>query len=57
MLNEAEIRKMKSALIKEIEDLNVEISKKEREIEELKKRMWILQAKLKELNKILEDAD
>lgn len=57
MLDEADIRKMKSGLIKEIELCNEEISKKQKETEEYKKRIWVLQAKLKEVNKILEDAD
>lgn len=57
MLDETEVRKIKSGLIHEIEDLNQEISKKQKEIEELKKRTWITQAKLKEVNKILEDQE
>lgn len=57
MLDETEVRKMKSGLIHETEDLNQEISKKQKEIEELKKRTWITQAKLKEVNKILEDQE
>lgn len=57
MLDETEIRKIKSGLIHEIEDINQEISKRQREIDELKKRTWITQAKLKEINKILEDQE
>ncbi|MBU0846738.1 hypothetical protein KKH23_06065 [Patescibacteria group bacterium] len=57
MLTEPEIRKIKSGLIHEIEDLNQEISKRHKEIEDLKKRTWITQAKLKEINKILEDQE
>ncbi len=57
MLDETEIRKIKSGLINEIEDLNQEISKRQREIDEFKKRTWITQAKLKEVNKILEDQE
>lgn len=55
MLDEIDTRKLKSNLITEIEFLNTEISKKVKEIEELKKRTWITQAKLSEINKILED--
>lgn len=57
MLDETEVRKIKSELIHEIEDLNQEISKKQKEIEESKKRTWITQAKLKVVNKILEDSE
>lgn len=57
MLNEIETRKIKSGLIHEIEDLNQEISIKQKEIEESKKRTWITQAKLKVVNKILEDQE
>lgn len=57
MLDETEVRKIKSGLIHEIEDLNQEISKRNKEIEDLKKRTWITQAKLKEVNKILEDQE
>lgn len=57
MLDETEVRKIKSGLIHEIEDLNQEISIKQKEIEESKKRTWITQAKLKVVNKILEDQE
>lgn len=57
MLDETEVRKIKSGLIGEIEYLNQDISKKQKEIEESKKRTWITQAKLKEINKILEDQE
>lgn len=57
MLDETGVRKIKSGLIHETEDLNQEISKKQKEIEELKKRTWITQAKLKEINKVLEDSE
>lgn len=57
MLDETEIRKIKSGLIREIEEINQEISRKQKEIEELKKRTWIMQAKLKEVNKILGDQE
>lgn len=57
MLNEIEVRKIKAELIGDIEYLNEEISKKQKEIDELKKRTWITQAKLKEVNKILGDQE
>lgn len=57
MLDETEVRKIKSGLIHEIEDLNQEISKRQKEIEDMRKRTWITQAKLKEVNKILEDQE
>lgn len=57
MLDEIAVRKIKSGLIEEIEYLNQEISKKQKEIEELKKRTWITQAKLKVVNNILEDSE
>lgn len=57
MLDETEVRKIKSGLIHEIEDLNQEISKRQKEIDEFRKRTWITQAKLKEVNKILEDQE
>lgn len=56
MLDEIEVRKIKSNLTAEIDSLNTEISKKQKEIDESKKRIWICQAKLSEVNKILEDA-
>lgn len=55
MLDEVAVRKLKSGLMEEIEYLNTEISKKQKEIEESKKRLWITQAKLSEINKVLED--
>lgn len=55
MLDETAVRKIKSTLIGEIEFHNTEISKKQREIDEHKKRIWISQAKLSEVNTILED--
>lgn len=57
MLDETALRKIKSELISEIEELNKEISRRQKEIEDLKKRTWITQAKLKEVNKILEDQE
>lgn len=55
MLDEVAVRKMKSNLSAEIEHLNTEISKMQREIDENKKRIWINQAELKTVNKILGD--
>lgn len=55
MLDEIAVRKIKSSLISEIEHLNIEISKKRKEIEDDKKRILINQAKLGEIDEILED--
>ena len=55
MLEEAEVRKIKLNILASIEHFNVEISRKQKEIEEDKKNIWILQAKLKEINKVLQD--
>ncbi len=55
MLDEFEIRKIKSNISASIEQFSIEISKKQREIEEDRKRIYILQAKLNEINKVLQD--
>jgi len=55
MLDEIAVRKIKSELTSEIDGLNVEISRKQKEIDEAKKKMWTAQAKLGKVNKILED--
>ncbi len=55
MLDETSVRKIKSELINEVEGLNQEISRRQKDIDDLKKRTWITQAKLKEINKVLED--
>lgn len=56
MLDETAVRKIKSGLTEEIEIHNTEISRLQKEIEEHKKRIWICQAKLSEINKVLEDS-
>lgn len=55
MLDETEVRKLKSNILTLVETLNTEISKKQREIEEDRKRIYILQAKMSEINKVLQD--
>ena len=55
MLDEIAIRKIKAALLEDIRYLNEDISRKQKEMDEHKKRIWIDQAKLSEVNKILED--
>lgn len=55
MLDETAVRKLKASLLEEITYLNEDISRKQKEIEEGRKRIWISQAKLSEVNRILED--
>lgn len=55
MLDEIAVRKMKASLLEGIRYLNEDISRKQKEIEELKKRIWIDQAELSIVNKILDD--
>lgn len=55
MLDEIAARKIKAGLLSEIEHLNGEISKKQKEIDEDRKRIWICQAELSTINKVLED--
>ena len=56
MLDETAIRKMKASLLEGIGYQNEDISRKQKEIEELKKRVWIDQAELSIVNKILGDS-
>lgn len=55
MLDEIAVRKIKSTLSGEIEYHNTEISRLQKEIDDHKKRIWIDQAELSVVNKILED--
>ncbi|MDD3813302.1 MAG: hypothetical protein PHZ02_01540 [Desulfocapsaceae bacterium] len=55
MLDEIAVRKLKLIISKEIEGYNIEISKLQKQIDDYKKRIWIGQAKLSEIDKILEE--
>lgn len=55
MLDEPKIRELKTNISAQIEHFNIEISKKQKEIDDDKKRIHILQAKLSEINKVLQD--
>lgn len=55
MLDETAVRKMKADLLEGIRYQNEDISRKQKEIDELRKRIWIDQAELSIVNKILVD--
>ena len=55
MLNETAVRKMKASLLEGIKYQNEDVSRKQKEIDEIKKRIWIDQAELSIVNKILGD--
>jgi len=55
MLDEIAVRKMKASLLEGIRYQNEDISRKQKEIDELRKRIWIDQAELSIVNKILGD--
>jgi len=55
MLDEIAVRKLKANLLEGIRYQNEDISRKQKEIDELRKRIWIDQAELSIVNKILED--
>jgi hypothetical protein len=55
MISEKDARELKTNISALIESYNVEISKKQNEIEESKKKLYVLQAKLSLINKVLND--
>lgn len=55
MLNEQEIRKIKSNLLRYIESCNNEIAKHVSDMEELKSRIHESESKLKVIKDVLED--